>query len=281
MLANPARELLRVFESWSQPSATARYARPLDTEEEIAQALHAALLLRDIQRLVKVAEVERPEHNLSWASKYYARWAQAIFQYPHGWEYSFQLESYELDMLSALAGTFDAFASSTEPGMLDWLNSQREALASKVREVAAYVADDKGLSSSFRAYIHEVMQSMQCLSAPQTPKRRRSTAVHGTGCRFPRTLGLLPGLLLVRRSASRFRADSELESASCKRRLYDGNCFLDRDMHRGAITVFCVEGEVLNDVVHFLDGFVGAEPRAGGPPGFGGVHWCFLSWWCG
>ena len=32
-------------------------------------------------------------------------------------------------------------------------------------------------------------------------------------------------------------------------------------MHRGAITVFCVEGEVLNDVVHFLDGFVGAEPR--------------------
>lgn len=82
MLANPARELLRVFESWSQPSATARYARPLDTEEEIAQALHAALLLRDIQRLVKVAEVERPKQNLSWASKYYARWTQAIFQYP-------------------------------------------------------------------------------------------------------------------------------------------------------------------------------------------------------
>ena len=157
MLANPARELLRVFESWSQPSATARYARPLDTEEEISQALHAALLLRDIQRLVKVVEVERPKHNLSWASKYYARWAQAIFQYPHGWDSSFQLESYELDMLSALAGTFDAISSSTEPGVLDWLNSQREAMASKVREVADYVADDKGLSSSFRAYIHEVM----------------------------------------------------------------------------------------------------------------------------
>lgn len=157
MLANPARELLHVFESWSQPSATARYARPLDTEEEISQALHAALLLRDIQRLVKVSEVERPKHNLSWASKYYARWAQAIFQYPHGWDYSFQLESYELDMLSALAGTFDAFASSTEPGVLDWLNSQREAMASKIREVADYVAEDKGLSSSFRAYIHEVM----------------------------------------------------------------------------------------------------------------------------
>lgn len=77
---------------------------------------------------------------------------------------------------------------------------------------------------------------------------------------------------------ARFRADGELESASCKRRLYDGNCFFDRDMHRGAITVFCVEGEVLNDVVHFLDGFVGAEPWAGGPLGFGGVHWCFLSW---
>lgn len=158
MLTNPARELLRVFESWSsEPSASARFARPLDTEEEISQALHAALLLRDIQRLVKVAEVERPEHNLSWASKYYARWAQAIFQYPHGWDSSFHLESYELDMLSALAGTFDAFASPSEPGVLDWLNSQREAMASKVREVAAYVAEDQGLSSSFRAYIHEVM----------------------------------------------------------------------------------------------------------------------------
>lgn len=46
-------------------------------------------------------------------------------------------------------------------------------------------------------------------------------------------------------------------------------------MHRGAITVFCVEGEVLNDVVHFLDGFVGAEPRAGGPLGFGGCSLVF------
>ena len=36
MLANPARELLRVFESWSQSSSSsARFARPLDTEEEI------------------------------------------------------------------------------------------------------------------------------------------------------------------------------------------------------------------------------------------------------
>ena len=78
MLANPARELLRVFESWSQSSSSsARFARPLDTEEEISQALHAALLLRDIQRLVKVVEVERPEHNLSYAPKYYARWAHA------------------------------------------------------------------------------------------------------------------------------------------------------------------------------------------------------------
>lgn len=161
MLANPARELLRVFESWSQSSSSARFARPLDTEEEIAQALHAALLLRDIQRLVKVVEVERPKHNLSWASKYYARWAHAIFQYPHGWDSSFHLESYELDVLSALAGTFDAFANSTEPGMLDWLNSQREEMASKVREVADYVADDKGLSSSFRAYIHEVMRRVE------------------------------------------------------------------------------------------------------------------------
>lgn len=158
MLANPARELLRVFEGWSQSSSSvARFARPLDTEEEIAQALHAALLLRDIQRLVKVAEVERPEHNLSWASKYYARWAHAIFQYPHGWDSSFHLESYELDVLSALAGTFDAITSSSEPGLLDWISSKREEMASKVREVADYVADDKGLSSSFRAYIHEVM----------------------------------------------------------------------------------------------------------------------------
>ena len=39
MLANPARELLRVFESWSQPSATARFARPLDTDEEISRRL--------------------------------------------------------------------------------------------------------------------------------------------------------------------------------------------------------------------------------------------------
>ena len=31
MLANPARELLRVFESWSQSSSSARFARPLDT----------------------------------------------------------------------------------------------------------------------------------------------------------------------------------------------------------------------------------------------------------
>lgn len=162
MLANPARELLRVFESWSQSSSSsARFARPLDTEEEISQALHAALLLRDIQRLVKVAEVERPEHNLSWASKYYDRWAHAIFQYPHGWDSSFHLESYELDVLSALAGTFDAITSSSEPGVLDWLNSQREEMASKVREVAAYVAEDKGLSSSFRAYIHEVMRRVE------------------------------------------------------------------------------------------------------------------------
>ena len=124
MLANPARELFRVFEGWSQSSSSsARFARPLETDEEISQALHAALLLRDIQRLVK--------------------------------------ESYELDMLSALAGTFDAIASSTEPGLLDWLSSQREAMASKVREVAAYVAEDQGLSSSFRAYIHEVMRRVE------------------------------------------------------------------------------------------------------------------------
>ena len=76
MLANPARELLRVFESWSQSSSSsARFARPLDTEEEISQALHAALLLRDIQRLVKVVEVERPEYNLSYVSRYYARFS--------------------------------------------------------------------------------------------------------------------------------------------------------------------------------------------------------------
>ena len=134
MLANPARELFRVFEGWSQsPSSSARFARPLDTDEEISQALHAALLLRDIQRLVKVVEVERPEYNLSWASKYYARWAHAIFQYPHGWDSSFHLESYELDVLSALADTFDAIASSAKPGVLDWLNSKREAMASKIR----------------------------------------------------------------------------------------------------------------------------------------------------
>ena len=162
MLANPARELLRVFEGWSQSSSSAaRFARPLDTEEEISQALHAALLLRDIQRLVKVVEVERPEYNLSWASKYYARWAHAIFQYPHGWDSSFHLESYELDVLSALADTFDAIAGSAKPGVLDWLSSHREAMASKIREVADYVSDDQGLSSSFRAYIHEVMRRVE------------------------------------------------------------------------------------------------------------------------
>ena len=162
MLANPARELFRVFEGWSQSSSSsARFARPLDTDEEISQALHAALLLRDIQRLVKVVEVERPEYNLSYVSRYYARWAHAIFQYPHGWDSSFHLESYELDVLSALAGTFDAITSSSEPGLLDWLSSKREEMASKVREVADYVADDKGLSSSFRAYIHEVMRRVE------------------------------------------------------------------------------------------------------------------------
>lgn len=157
-MANPARDLVKIFEAWSassEPPAVVRGFGGGETEPALAH-MGAMTLVASCYAALDDLE-RRGVQETSVYREAGTAWILAILSYPNGWgsgNAASQMQAARIDMLRGLALLLD--------GMPVQVNeAQAASLGKYLDELVSLLAQDTALDDALRRYIHDLIAEVR------------------------------------------------------------------------------------------------------------------------